>query len=78
MNTPAKRMLTKEEAANYCGFKSASGFGAWSPVRPVKIGNKVLYDQKRLDEWLDTVGQNETPKRNIAEGAFNVGPSERH
>lgn len=73
---PTKRMLTKEEAANYCGFKSTNGFGAWIPVRPVKIGNKVLYDQKSLDEWLDKLSQSApAPKRGLS---GRVGNDEGH
>jgi hypothetical protein len=72
-------MLTKEEAANYCGFKSINGFGSWTPVHPVKIGNKVLYDQKTLDEWLDQLGQSQpTKKRGFAERAGNEGHRTRY
>lgn len=73
LHAPTKRMLSKEEAANYVGFKSTAGFGTWCPVVPVKIGNKVLFDQKSLDAWLDTLGNPEpgAPRRGFADRAGN-------
>jgi hypothetical protein len=78
LDPPTRRMLTKIEAANYCGFNSGEGFDAAVPVRPVKIGNKTLYDQKALDAWLDQLS-NPLPKRKgFAERAGNEGSSDRH
>ena len=78
LDAPTRRMLTKIEAANYCGFNSGEGFDAAVPVRPVKIGNKTLYDQKALDAWLDQLS-NPLPKRKgFAERAGNEGTSDRH
>lgn len=70
---PTKRMLTKIEAANYCGFKSSAGFDRWCPVAAVRIGNKVLYDLRAIDLWLDALGTSEasTDKRGFAERAGN-------
>lgn len=53
-------MLTTPEAARYCGFKSVNGFGRWVRVAPVKIGNKVLYDVRALDRWLDRLSHSES------------------
>jgi len=75
---PTRRMLTKIEAANYCGFNSTEGYDAAVPVPPVKIGNKVLYDQKALDAWLDQLS-NPLPKRKgFAERAGNENTRDRH
>jgi hypothetical protein len=58
---PAKRMLSKDEAASYCGFPTADRFeSATAPhVVPVNYGNCVRYDRVRLDEWLDTLSQSQ-------------------
>lgn len=75
---PTRRMLTKIQAANYCGFNSTEGYDAAVPVTPVKIGNKTLYDQKALDAWLDQLS-NPLPKRKgFAERAGNEGSGDRH
>lgn len=53
MTAPARRMLTVEEAADYCGFKSADGFRAYIRIPPVKFGKSVRYDRAALDDYLD-------------------------
>lgn len=54
--TPARRMLTAEEAADYCGFKSVDGFRAHIPVAPVRFGSQVVrYDVRDLDDYLDNL-----------------------
>lgn len=53
MVAPARRMLTSEEAADYCGFKSVNGFLAYVKISPVKFGKSVRYDRLDLDEFLD-------------------------
>lgn len=55
LSPPAKRMLTKDEAASYCGFTSVARFETHAQVRAVNYGNSVRYDRLRLDEWLDTL-----------------------
>lgn len=52
---PAKRMLTDEEAADYCGFKTVRQFVAQATHRvpAVNFGNYHRWDRNRLDEWLD-------------------------
>lgn len=48
-----KRMLTKAEAAHYCG-RSVNSFKAECPVVPVRFANGQLrYDARDLDAWLD-------------------------
>jgi hypothetical protein len=52
---PGPRLLTKAEAAAYCGVSSPV-FGALCPVRPIALGaGKRLerYDIQALDTWLD-------------------------
>lgn len=53
MTAPARRMLTTEEAADYCGFKSVDGFRAYIRIPPVKFGKNVRFDRAALDEYLD-------------------------
>ncbi|MBI4046093.1 MAG: hypothetical protein HY371_04665 [Devosia nanyangense] len=77
--SPPKRMLTKDEAASYCGFPSVARFEAMARVRPVNYGNCVRYDRERLDEWLDTLSQSpEFNGSDIVEALFNEGPRDRH
>jgi hypothetical protein len=59
----APRLLTKEQAAAYCGV-SAVTFEAVCPLKPVSLGDSVRlrrYDLKALDEWLDRLGTPSTP-----------------
>ena len=55
---PARRLLTADEAASYCGV-SAPTLRAHIRVQPVKIGNSVRYDVRELDRWLDSRRQSE-------------------
>ncbi|WP_298354590.1 tyrosine-type recombinase/integrase, partial [Rhodoblastus sp.] len=55
---PAARLLTREEAARYCGV-GLETFLAVCPVLPLSLGqSKRLerYDVRRLDEWIDKLG----------------------
>lgn len=52
---PAKRMLTEQEAAAYCGV-SVNTFKARIGISPVRIGNCVRYDMRALDQWADSQG----------------------
>lgn len=63
---PEKRLLTGEEAANYCGFASVNGFLAYVKVRPVKFGKNVRYDRLDLDDFLNTF-RDPTPKFGFVE-----------
>lgn len=57
LSAPPKRMLSKEEAASYCGFGSVARFesAVFPHVAPVNYGHCVRYDRVRLDEWLDSL-----------------------
>ena len=50
VNVP-KRGLSKDEAAEYCGV-SANTLGRHGPT-PTKIGDRIIYDRRVLDRWLD-------------------------
>lgn len=78
LTAPTRRMLTKIEAANYCGFNSVEGFDGAVPVAPVKIGSKVLYDQKALDAWLDQLSNPLPNRRGFAQRAGNEDTRDRH
>jgi hypothetical protein len=60
MTIPARRMLTAQEAANYCGFKSVNGFQSHIRVSPVKFGTSVRYDLRDLDDYLDRLSENKS------------------
>lgn len=47
---PAKLLLNRDEAADYCGV-SVNSFLAHVRVSPVKIGHSVRYDRRSLDRW---------------------------
>lgn len=52
-NTHLRRMLTKREAAIYCGVP-INRFPAAVSVPPISMPHgKMLYDIKDLDNWLD-------------------------
>ena len=50
INVP-KRGLSKDEAAEYCGV-SVTTLGRHGPT-PTKIGDRIIYDRRVLDRWLD-------------------------
>jgi hypothetical protein len=51
----AKRMLSKSEAAHYCGMP-IKRFEVDCPVKPVQFPNGDLrWDIHDLDSWLDTL-----------------------
>jgi hypothetical protein len=68
-----RRMLTTEQAADYCGYDSVNGFRANIHVAPVKIGRSVKYDRLALDAFLDRLGTPTPPKRRFSEVAGNEG-----
>ncbi len=52
-----KRILTRKEAAAYCG-RSLTEFNSECPVMPIKFANGDLrYDARDLDAWLDNLKQ---------------------
>lgn len=58
-NKVTARLLTKAEAASYCGVSVAT-FLMLCPVRPVALGaGKRLerYDLLSLDKWIDSLDQ---------------------
>jgi len=46
------RLLGAEQACAYLGLKSRDGLNS-VPVRPVRIGARVLWDVRAIDAWLD-------------------------
>jgi Helix-turn-helix domain len=52
LNLP-KRGLSIDEAAEYLGV-SRNTLSRHGPV-PTKIGDRVIYDRRVLDRWLDTL-----------------------
>ena len=49
---PSRRLLTRTEAAAYCGM----GISSELPVRPIRVrpGKQGLrYDVRELDRWID-------------------------
>lgn len=67
---PERRMLTTEEAADYCGL-SVNSFRAYVRVPPVNFGRSVRYDRKQVDEWLDRFRRPITRNKPVWELAGN-------
>lgn len=72
MSAPVRRMLTSQEAADYCGFKSVNGFLSYIKVPPVKFGGSVRYDRLDLDVFLDRL-RSSPSGRSFSESAGNDG-----
>ncbi|WP_322883266.1 hypothetical protein U8C37_09985 [Sinorhizobium medicae] len=56
MNLPSARLLTKTQAASYCGLSPAT-FGGVCPVKPIALGEGVRmhrYDVRDIDNWIDS------------------------
>ena len=54
------RLLTLQQAATYIGHSSKwlySRTGARGkdglPFKPVKVGKRVFFDKKQIDQWID-------------------------
>jgi len=65
----AKRILSKTEAAHYCGMM-VKRFEIDCPVRPIRYPNGDLrWDTRDLDHWLDglkdSLDQNDTTESMI-------------
>lgn len=65
-----KRLLTKAEAAAYCGV-SVLAFERWCQVRPISLAPAGMIDErlrrwdiKALDAWIDTLGA-KTPSTTV-------------
>ena len=55
-----KRLLNKQEAAEYCGMKH-KGFESLCHVRPTILpSGKLLYDDLDLDQWIDGLKSQDT------------------
>lgn len=55
MTLPSTRLLTKSQAAAYCGLSPAT-FGTTCSVRPISLGDGVRmqrYDVRDIDTWID-------------------------
>lgn len=70
------RMMTAQEAALYCGFKSVNGFLAHVKVTPVNFGRCVRYDRKALDTYLD--GRSQSPVSKGSGFADAAGQNSAH
>ena len=77
MSAPARRMLSRQEAADYCGFKSVNGFESYIQVRPVKFGGMVRYDRADLDAYLDRLRESPSGK-SFSEAAGDAGENRGH
>ena len=55
MTNISPRLLTKAQAAAYCGLRPPT-FTACCPVAPLMINKRLeRFDVRRLDEWLDAL-----------------------
>lgn len=74
-NRFSARLLTRTEAAAYCGL-SIAAFTALCPVRPISLGNdKRLerYDIVELDKWIDSLASPPRGKGGDGRNAMDVG-----
>jgi hypothetical protein len=49
------RMLALPDACAYVGGVSENHFKDHIPVKPIRMGRRVLYDRNAIDEYLDTI-----------------------
>jgi predicted DNA-binding transcriptional regulator AlpA len=63
MNSP-KRLLSVQDAAVYLGLSARTLYNATGPkakvpfpVKPRRIGKRVLFDVHDLDRFVDTLGK---------------------
>jgi hypothetical protein len=63
LRATSKRLLTVDEAAHYLGLAPRTlrnGLGPRAakpfPVRPVRVGGRVLFEKKSLDRYVDSLG----------------------
>ncbi len=55
-NLPSTRLLTKSQAAQYCGL-CVSTFSGVCPVTPIALGEGPRmhrYDVRDIDKWIDS------------------------
>ena len=58
-----KKLMTVDEAAAYLGL-SVHTLYSWTSQRKVpfiKLGNRVRFDRKKLDAWLDELAKEPIP-----------------
>jgi hypothetical protein len=60
---PLKRLLTKDEAAEYCNIP-LSRFTTACPKKPVRLydGAGLSWDVRDLDEWIDAMKNHRVDK----------------
>jgi hypothetical protein len=82
--SPSKRLLTRAEAAAYCGV-SAGAFDSICPVRPIALGSDrrlERYDIQSLDQWIDRLSlpasASTTKEQALAELGNGNGSRRRH
>jgi len=63
LRATSKRLLTVDEAAHYLGLAPRTlrnGLGPRAakpfPVKPVRVGGRVLFEKKSLDRYIDALG----------------------
>lgn len=75
----APRLLAGIHAAQYCGI-GLTLFLRVCPLKPIKLGDRKLWDVRALDAWIDKLSSTQnngaTPngegqKRDAAEGAID-------
>lgn len=67
------RLLTKSQAAQYCGLSVAT-FGGTCPVRPIALGVGVRmhrYDVREIDKWIDSFKAG-TAQRSVADELLDM------
>lgn len=67
------RLLTKSQAAHYCGL-AASTFGAVCPVVPIALGEGIRmhrYDVREVDKWIDSFKAG-TESRSLADQLLDM------
>ncbi|KQS74188.1 hypothetical protein ASG25_01880 [Rhizobium sp. Leaf384] len=72
-NTVAPRLLTKSQAAAYCGL-SVSTFSGVCPVRAIALGEGVRmhrYDVRDLDTWIDSFKRGESTGESVLRAALD-------
>lgn len=68
------RLLTKTQAAAYCGLSPAT-FSVTCPVRPIALGEGVRmhrYDVQKIDAWIDGLQAGEQPKKKLVDELLDL------
>ncbi len=63
------RLVTRTEAARYCGLPSPQAFDRTCPVQAINIGSGEQpiwrYDLNEVDEWINACKSGEVPSANV-------------